>query len=99
MTIIESIKNGAKEQLLTIATWLGRISIITVPVVALFLISLLINKDASCGFMGDLFPFLTAASISVGFVLMIGNPFLAILVGILSGLILDNPLIKNLLCN
>lgn len=91
----DSDQNSAKEQLANIADRMKTISVIVVPLVIIFLINSLIGGDG-CAY-GEFAPFLAAAGVSVGLASII-NPLFAIIVGILSGLILNFPWINNFLC-
>jgi hypothetical protein len=89
-----SFKKGFMLQLADILKWIGRISVVAIPVSILWFSGTGVNECV----IGSNMPIIGGAITSVGLALLLGNPLIGILAGVVVGLILNIPFIQHLLC-
>lgn len=100
-SIFSSFKEGFILQLSDAIKCLGQISVIAITILIPFLI-LWFSKGTSVGdhciMNSPNVPIIGGVIASVGLLLMLGNPFIAILAGTFLGVILNIPFVQQLLC-
>jgi hypothetical protein len=89
-----SFKEGFALQLSDALGLLGRISVIAVPVLILWFSG---GGGSKC-VMGSNAPIIGGVITSVGLAILLGNPLIGILAGVILGLVLNIPFIQHFLC-
>lgn len=92
--LFSSFREGFALQLSDILGWLGRVSVIAVPVLILWFLH---NGGNKC-IVGSNTPIVGGVITSVGLALLLGNPLIGILAGVVLGLVLNIPFIQHFLC-
>jgi hypothetical protein len=92
--LFSSFREGFALQLSDILGWLGRVSVIAVPVSILWFSG---GVGSKC-LVGSNAPILGGVITSVGLALLLGNPLIGILAGVVLGLVLNIPFIQHFLC-
>ncbi|BBD56772.1 hypothetical protein NIES204_41060 [Planktothrix agardhii NIES-204] len=95
-SIFSSFKEGFILQLSDVIKWLGRISVIAIPILILWF-----SKGTSggdyCMMSSPNFPIIGGGFIALGLALILGNPLIAIVAGTLLGVILNIPFVQQFL--
>ncbi|MFM6190259.1 MAG: hypothetical protein ACKPEN_19385 [Planktothrix sp.] len=96
-SIFSSFKEGFILQLSDAIKWLGRISVIAIPILILWF-----SKGTSAGdhciMSFPNVPIIGGVIAAVGLTLILGNPLIAIVAGTFLGVILNIPFVQQLLC-
>jgi hypothetical protein len=91
---LDAFKEGIRSQLAILLKWLGRVSVLAIPILVLWFSS---GNVHECVISSNI-PVIGGVITSVGLALLLGNPVISILAGVLIGLILKIPFIQHLLC-
>ncbi len=96
--LLTSFKTGMFLKLEGIFNFLGQSLILVLVVGIPVLLLWFIPKGAACVVSSNM-PILAGAITSAALVLLLGNPFIGILAGLVAGLILKIPFISQFFCN
>ena len=93
-SLFSSFREGFALQLSDTLGWLGRVSVIAVPVLILWFSD---GGGSKCVMVSNA-PIVGGVITSVGLALLLGNPLIGILAGVILGLVLNIPFIQHFLC-